>query len=157
VAVHLYLVQHGKALSKAEDPERPLSDNGREEVRRVAGYVNRRTDILIRQINHSGKTRARQTAELLAEAIQPPEGVNDVPDLAPLDDPSVWVSYLAETTRDLMLVGHLPNLSKLAALLICQDETKKVVDFQMGGVVCLSRDEDGRWAVRWMVTPDIVA
>jgi phosphohistidine phosphatase len=123
----------------------------------VAGYVARRADILIRQINHSGKTRARQTAKLLAEAIQPPEGVSDVPDLAPLDDPSVWVSYLAETTRDLMLVGHLPHLSKLVALLICRDETKKLVDFQMGGVVCLGRDEDGGWSLRWMVTPEIVA
>ena len=123
----------------------------------MAGYVARRTGIAIRQINHSGKTRARQTAELLAEAIQPPEGISDVPDLAPLDDPSVWVSYLAETTRDLMLVGHLPHLSKLAALLICGDGSQKVANFQMGGVVCIGRDEDGGWSVRWMVTPEIVA
>lgn len=155
--MNLYLVQHGEARSKTEDPERPLSDKGREEVQRVAGYVARRTDIVIRQINHSGKTRARQTAELLAEAIQPPEGISDVPDLAPLDDPGVWVSYLAETTRDLMLVGHLPHLSKLAALLICRDSSQKVVDFQMGAVVCLGRDEEGDWSVRWMVTPEIVA
>jgi phosphohistidine phosphatase len=155
--VNLYLVQHAEAVSKVEDPERPLSDKGREDIQRVASYVARRADILIRQINHSGKTRARQSAELLAEAIQPPEGISDVPDLAPLDDPSVWVSYLAETTRDLMLVGHLPHLRKLAALLICQDESQKVVDFKMGGVVCLGRDEDGGWSVRWMVTPEVVA
>ncbi len=155
--MNLYLVQHGEAVAKTEDPERPLSDKGWEDIQRVAAYVARRTDILIRQINHSGKTRARQTAELLAEAIQPPEGVSDVPDLAPMDDPSVWVSYLAETTRDLMLVGHLPHLSKLAALLICQDGTQKVVDFKMGGVVCVGRDEEGDWSVRWMVTPEIVA
>ena len=119
-------------------------------------HIARHADILIRHINHSGKTRTRQTAEILAEALQPTEGIADIPDLAPLDDPVVWVSYLTETTRNLMLVGHLPHLSKLAALLLCQDESKTVVKFLMGGVVCLGRDEEGNWSLHWMVTPEIV-
>lgn len=154
--MYLYLVQHAEAKSKERDPDRPLSDKGRADIQRVAMYVARHTDILVRQINHSGKTRARQTAEVLAEALQPTEGIADIPDLAPLDDPVVWVSYLADTNRNLMLVGHLPHLSKLAALLLCQDEAKTVVKFQMGGVVCLGRDEEGNWSLRWMVTPETV-
>ena len=154
--MNLYLVQHAEAMSKEENPERPLSEKGRGDIQKVAGYLARNADILIRQINHSGKTRARQTAEILAEALEPTEGISDVPDLAPRDDPNVWVSYLADTTRNLMLVGHLPHLSKLAALLLCNDETKTVVGFQMGGVVCLGRDEGGDWSLRWMVTPEII-
>lgn len=154
--MNLYLVQHAEAKSKQEDPERPLSETGRTNIRKVARFVAKNGDILVRLINHSGKTRARQTAEILAEELDPTEGISDVPDLAPLDDPAVWVSYLADTTRNLMLVGHLPHLSKLASLLLCHDDTKTVVDFQMGGVVCLGRDGDGNWALRWMVTPDIV-
>jgi phosphohistidine phosphatase len=154
--MNLYLVQHAEAMLKEENPERPLSEKGRGDIQKVAGYLARNADILIRQINHSGKTRARQTAEILAEALEPTEGISDVPDLAPRDDPNVWVSYLADTTRNLMLVGHLPHLSKLAALLLCNDDTKTVVAFQMGGVVCLGRDEGGDWSLRWMVTPEII-
>jgi len=155
--MHLYLVQHAEAKSKEEDPDRPLSEKGLVDIRRVADFVARHGDIQVRQINHSGKTRARQTAEELAEALKPAEGTSDVPDLSPKDDPVVWVSYLAETTRDLMLVGHLPHLSRLAALLLCEDESKTVIHFQQGGVVCLGRSkDDGKWSVGWMVTPELI-
>jgi len=40
--------------------------------------------------------------------------------------------------------------------LICGDEERKVVEFQMGGVVCLERDAEGSWAVRWALTPELV-
>ena len=155
--MNLYLVQHAEAVPKEENPDRPLSEKGRADILKVARHLSMNADIMVRQINHSGKTRARQTAELLAEALEPTEGISDVPDLAPLDDPAVWVSYLADTTRNLMLVGHLPHLSKLATLLLCKDDTKTVVDFQMGGVVCLGRADDGNWSLCWMVTPEIVA
>ncbi len=154
--MNLYLVQHAEALPKQEDPDRPLSAQGRADIEKVARFVAKNGDILVRQINHSGKARARQTAEILARLLEPTEGISDVPDLAPRDDPSVWVSYLADTTRNLMLVGHLPHLSRLAALLLCQDETKKVVDFQMGGMACLGRDDEGHWSLRWLVTPELV-
>jgi len=55
-----------------------------------------------------------------------------------------------------MLVGHLPHLSRLASRLICGDEERKVVSFQMGGVVCLERDAEGNWSVRWALTPELV-
>ena len=38
-AMYLYLVQHGAAVSKEIDPERPLSQEGRAEVRKVASYL----------------------------------------------------------------------------------------------------------------------
>ncbi len=154
--MNLYLVQHAEAKTKEQDSERSLSAKGWADIRKVATYVARHGDIQVRQINHSGKMRARQTAEALAEVLLPTEGISDIPDLAPMDDPVVWVSYLSETTRDLMLVGHLPHLSRLASLLLCQDASKTVIEFQKGGVVCLNRNDDGVWALRWMVTPEIV-
>ncbi|MEW5957170.1 MAG: phosphohistidine phosphatase SixA [Chloroflexota bacterium] len=154
--MNLYLVQHAEAKTREEDADRSLSTTGWADIRKVAAYVAGHGDIRVRQINHSGKTRARQTAEALAEALQPIEGISDIPDLAPKDDPVVWVRYLAETTRDLMLVGHLPHLSRLAGLLLCQDAAKTIIDFQKGGVVCLNRNDAGEWALRWMVIPEIV-
>ncbi len=155
--MNLYLVQHAQAKSKEKDPERPLSAEGWANIRQVAAYVAQYAGIQVRRINHSGKARAWQTAEALAEALQPPEGINQVADLTPMAEPSAWATRLAETTEDVMLVGHLPHLSKLAAYLLCQDETRPVVAFQMGGVVCLGRDETGVWSLRWMVTPEIIA
>lgn len=152
----VYLVQHAEAKSKEEDPDRPLSDRGRAEIRTVAAYVAEHADIEVNQIYHSGKTRARQTAEVLAAALHSADGIDQVDDLSPLAEPSVWAARLAGMTDDAMLVGHLPHLSKLAGLLLCQDETNGVVAFHMGRIVCLSRAESGDWSVRWMVTPEIV-
>ncbi len=154
--MNLYLVQHAEAKAKTEDPKRPLSEKGRADIQTVAAYVAKHSNIELGQINHSGKTRARQTAAALAEALQPAKGISQVADLTPLAEASAWATRLAEMTEDVMLVGHLPNLSKLAALLLCQDDTKTVVAFQMGGLVCLGRDEMENWALRWMVTPEIV-
>jgi phosphohistidine phosphatase len=54
-----------------------------------------------------------------------------------------------------MIVGHLPFMEKLASLLVAGSEDADIVAFQMGGVVCLERDDVGVWRVRWMVTPDM--
>ena len=65
-------------------------------------------------------------------------------------------SQLEKMNVDCMLVGHLPHLERLASYLLCQDPGKKVVDFSMAGIVCLTRDESGTWSVSWMVIPEIV-
>lgn len=151
--MNLYLVQHAEAKHEEEDPQRPLSDKGWADIRKVATFVAAHAGIQVRRILHSGKTRARQTAEVLAEYVNPAEGIQETDGLEPMANPSTWAQRLGNVKEDTMLVGHLPHLSKLASLLLCQDETKRIIDFQMGGVVCLRRDESGSWSVRWMVIP----
>ncbi|MFQ5800892.1 MAG: phosphohistidine phosphatase SixA [Candidatus Hydrothermarchaeales archaeon] len=155
--VNLYLVQHAEPKCEEEDPERPLSEKGRSDIRKVAAFVAEQGNIQVNSIMHSGKTRARETAAALAEYFNPREEIREVEGVKPLDDPLIWADRLAETKEDTMLVGHLPHLSKLSAHLLCQDEDKRIVDFQMGGVVCLARDESGLWSVLWMVIPQIIA
>lgn len=154
--MNLYLVQHAEARQKEEDPERPLSEKGRTDIRKIAVFISENADIQVNSIMHSGKTRAQETAEVLAEYLNPPDGIKEVEGLNPLDDPMIWVRRVTETKEDIMLVGHLPYLIKLSTHLLCQDENKKTVDFRMGGVVCLKRDESGGWSVRWMVIPEIL-
>lgn len=154
--MNLYLVQHAEAKPEAEDPDRPLSDKGRADIREVASFLSGLTNIQLNSIFHSGKTRARQTAELLSEYLHPTNGVGQRDGLKPLDDPSIWEEQLAGLWEDVMLVGHLPHLSKLAARLLGLDEDRKVVDFQMGGVICLGRDNSAAWSVRWMIIPGIL-
>ena len=52
-----------------------------------------------------------------------------------------------------MIVGHLPFLGKLVALLVTGREELEIVEFQYGGVVCLERRAGGSWKIGWMITP----
>lgn len=154
--LRLYLVQHAEAKREEEDPARPLSERGRAEVRRVADFLRAR-GLRVSRIHHSGKLRARQTAEALAEGVSSAEGVGEAAGLAPLDDVKVWAERLRGETEDLMLVGHLPHLEKLAGLLLAGDPERKVVGFRQGGVACLEWDEAGGWLAVWVLIPEILA
>ncbi len=154
--MHLYLVQHAVAKSKDEDPQGSLTNKGQEDTRKVAAFLAGYRTVKVSHILHSGKLRARQTAEILAEYLHP-GGVTATDGLNPLDDPAQWVERLGETDEDLMLVGHLPYLDKLASLLLTGDAEKPVVAFQNAGVVCLGRNEEGGWPVRWVVVPELLA
>lgn len=152
----LYLVQHANAKSKEEDPLRPLSNEGWEEIKRIAEYARRYLHIEVDQILHSGKLRAKQTAETLARQLELPKLVNSVEGLEPRANPHVMRDYLAETQKDILVVGHLPHLSKLANLLLVENEEKDVIVFRNACLVCLERQIDSRWRLVWMITPETV-
>jgi len=147
----VYLVQHGKATSEAENPACPLTEVGRYEVQWVATSVAK-LDINVSTIYHSGKLRAKETAELFARELAP-ASVEEVEGLAPLDDPAAAKALIEQAEQPVMLVGHLPHLSKLVSALAGTEH--EVVMFQMGGVVALVKGESG-WQVAWMITPEIV-
>ena len=69
---------------------------------------------------------------------------------------NIWVERLKDVSEDLMLVGHLPHVSKLTSLLLCNDPNKNIISFKITGVVCLERDESKAWSVQWMLIPDLV-
>ncbi|MBI5886636.1 MAG: phosphohistidine phosphatase SixA [Deltaproteobacteria bacterium] len=163
--MHLYLIQHAETKNKTEDPERGLSEVGLGEIRRVATYASRH-GVNIAQILHSDKKRAVQTAQSLADQIRPAQGLAVAHGLAPLDDPAIIAEQLKTMQTDTALVGHLPHLSKLASLLLANEPSREVISFRMAGVVCLVRHDDepaaetegaayGKWAVRWMLVPEI--
>jgi phosphohistidine phosphatase len=137
----LYLVQHGESAPEREDPARPLTERGRQEVERVARTVARlRLALDLAAIHHSGKLRAQQTAEILAEHLQPARGAVQADGLAPMDDPAIARQAVEQASGSMMVVGHLPHLSRLASLLLVGDPAREVVAFRMGGIVCLGRD-----------------
>lgn len=152
--MNIYLVQHAQAKSKAEDPQRSLTAKGLEDISRMATFAAQNCGIAGTAVYHSGKLRARQTADILAEHLHLP--VPEQADgLEPLADPLIWAARLAEEKADLMLVGHLPHLGGLAAALLCNEPEKNAVHFQMGGIVAL-KGEGGLWSVNWMLIPDIL-
>ena len=151
----LYLVQHGEALSSDEDASRPLSEVGVLNTRRVGAYLYRENKLVIPEILHSGKDRAAQTAELLAGSLHA-SSVAAEANLNPNDDPGLWAERLETRAKDLMLVGHLPYLQRLAGLLLSGDSAAVPAQFTNSCVVCLSRDEKTAWRLQWIITPDTV-
>jgi phosphohistidine phosphatase len=55
-----------------------------------------------------------------------------------------------------MLVGHLPFLEKLASFLVCGDAGANAVLFRYSAILCLEKKESGRWAVDWVIKPEMV-
>jgi len=151
--MEVYLVQHGEAKPETIDPARSLTDHGREEVERVA----RRAAALhlhIAEILHSDKLRARQTAEILAEQLSPSAGLREMEGLAPMDDPEKARIQIEAAQGPLMLVGHLPHLSRLASSLLVGDPTKEIIRFRNGAIICLVKAERG-WLLQWILTPEL--
>ena len=147
------MVQHGEAAPEQENPDRPLTAQGRADVTRVA-QAAARCAVRPDGIWHSDKLRARQTAEILGAKLRPGGGVKLAAGLAPKDDPALMAARV-EGAEPLMLVGHLPHLSRLASLLLVGDPSKEVITFRMGGMVCLDHAESG-WRVKWIVTPEVL-
>jgi phosphohistidine phosphatase len=150
----LYLVQHGKALPKEDDPDPRLSEAGIVETRRIA-QVAAGYRINANCIQHSGKSRARQTAEIFAEALSPANGIKEIEGINPMDDAAAMAPGL-KPEEDLMLVGHLPFMSRLSAYLITGRIEPQVFKFQNSGIVCLDKPQEGKnWAIVWSLMPHI--
>ena len=150
----LYLVQHGKSHSKEIDPEQGLTDEGRAEVARIA-EVARGYGVKVDAILHSSKKRARQTAEIMARALEPADGINEKTGLKPMDDVTA-LGGLIDSAPNVMLVGHLPFMSRLTSWLITGSIEPPVFAFQNGGIVCLKENPGAdAWVIAWSLMPHI--
>src|SRR5947209_6284471 len=145
--VRLFLVHHGDAVGPEVDPRRPLSLGGREAVERLAAEAARR-GARPAVVWHSGKLRAKQTAEAFWRACNALADLSASRDLQP-DDPPQWIrDRLRGETRDIMIAGHFPHLPRLLALLLNTNEAGAV--FPPHGCVALVTDDDGvSWKEVW--------
>lgn len=148
----LYLVQHGLAMSKQEHPDRPLSEQGIREVNNLARFLADAC-IELTTLYHSGKLRAQQTAEIIQHHLKTKE-VKTLEGIAPNDPVDPVCTYLNSLTANILIVGHLPFLSKLTSSLVCNDTTD-VVRYQPGTIVCLEKKED-QWKISWMLCPELL-
>jgi phosphohistidine phosphatase len=151
--MHLYLVQHAEAKPVETDPTRGLTPKGIADVQSVAAQLGK-LNLGIKSIYHSGKKRASDTASILTAELKPAKGSFEAEGLGPQDDPKIWQERLKAIDEDVILVGHLPHLRRLASLLLCGDSEKSVVHFKQGGMVCLNRMENG-WSLEWAVSPEL--
>lgn len=144
-------MRHGEAVAAQIDGRRPLTSAGREDVERVAVLASARF-VQVTAIYHSGILRARQTAEILAARLVPIPAVLTLAGLQPDDDPSLAAAELELAASPIMLVGHLPHLNRLAALLAGPKAQGGVIDFAPAMMACYRRDI-ARWSLVWTIMP----
>jgi phosphohistidine phosphatase len=148
--LHLFLVHHGDAVGPDVDPRRPLSMNGRRAVERAAADAAARA-VQPAAVWHSGKLRARQTAEVFWRACNALAEFSATRGLQP-DDPPVWIrDRLRGEQRDILLAGHFPHLARLLALLLAGRDDP-AAPFPPHGVVALETTDEGEtWQEVWRI------
>lgn len=152
--MRIYLMQHGDAVPKEQDPDRPLTPEGSREIaslaETLAGY-----GVRIARVLHSGKSRARQTAEIMAQWLTGHGEVETRPQLGPTDPLGALMTELTDWREETLVVGHMPYVSRLLSALVVGDEQRPVVDYRPGGVAALDRQDDGTWLITWMLRPGL--
>jgi phosphohistidine phosphatase len=152
----IYLIQHAESIPEKEDPARPISDEGKATIDKVAALAAR-LEIRPDFIFHSEKLRAKQTAEILARHLGLIDKLRERQGLGPLDPVAPVAEWLkvqaSKGSAGLAIVGHLPFLDKLASLLITENESIRVISFQNGAIVTLIPAREGTgYAVQSIIT-----
>ncbi len=148
----VYLVRHGQAEDKESDRERHLTSAGRNDVKALASYL-RTLRVKVGQVWHSGKTRAAETAEIVAGEIRVTGEVEARRGLDPNDSAAELAKELARMDEDVMIVGHMPFLSELVSVLVAGGAAGEIVSFRTAGACCLERDDGEPWRLVWLVSP----
>lgn len=156
--MNLYLVQHGEAMSEEAvqrsapgmDREKPLSPRGARDASSLAAAC-KAFGLDAKEALHSGKLRARQTAQALAEALS--LRLRQIPGIDPLSPVKPFAQECAGMSESVIVVGHLPFLERLATFLLSGREEPAAIAFQRGGMVALERRESGDWRVLWTAFP----
>ena len=161
--MNLYLLRHGIAVPD-DDPEnmpdsdRPLSAKGIKRMRKAAKGM-RRLGIPFDGVLTSPFVRARQMAEIVAQALGLADHLEDLSTLAPGNPVSDLWSSLApfENREHVLLVGHEPFLSATLGYLLTHDEKRSVtVDFKKGGLCRVEIDAlppNKAGTLHWLLTP----
>ena len=100
--------------------------------------------------------RARQTAEILAQFIDTRPSVEVFNSINPNDPIEAFAQLVDDWSEDLLVVGHLPFMSKLVSLLLKGSEEQAIVSYTAGSIVCIESTGDGGWQLLWMVRPGLL-
>jgi phosphohistidine phosphatase len=144
----IYLVHHGQAIATEIDAQRPLSSVGRAHVDRLAAIAAAR-GVKPAVIWHSGKLRAKQTAEAFLRLCNPMAEFAAIRGLQPSDPPEWIHDRVAGDVRDVMLVGHMPHLPRLLTLLVSPGDGP-LLEFPLNGLVAVEAS-GGKYEERWRI------
>jgi len=148
----LYLMRHGEALSPQVDPERGLTEKGKERIVLVAEHLLNK-GVTFEHIFHSKKKRARETAEIMQNIISPGTPLNLHSHIKPEDDPNIISAEISTWHEDTLITSHLPFVPNLMTLLTDRDAYLSPITFETGTFVCLEKVSSFEWAYRWSTCP----
>jgi phosphohistidine phosphatase len=151
--MRLYLVRHGEAQPSEVDPQKRLSPRGQSDVRKLAALLRPR-GIAVEAIWQSGKTRAAETAAMLAEAVTARQGVVQWAGLEPNDPVTPVLNDVLRAGGDIMIVGHLPFVARLTSKLVTGEESALRLAFGTATAACIERDPEAGWRLLWMIAPE---
>jgi phosphohistidine phosphatase len=142
--MRLYLVHHADAVGSEVDPQRPLSARGRAQAERLAERA-KAAGCAPAAIWHSGKLRARQTAEAFSRLCSPFAEFKMIRGLLPDDPPQYLRDLVTGEPRDILAAGHMPNIRAVLRAL-----APASAEFPLHGMVTLESTDEGRtWTERW--------
>lgn len=164
--MNLYLLRHGVAVEPgthgfARDADRPLTPEGEQKLRKIAKAIEA-MELSFDLILSSPYVRARQTAEIVAEALRARKKLEFSDALVPAGSFKQLIellNHLQPPPGNVVLVGHEPFLSELISLLVAGPGGAAVV-MKKGGLCKLSIQalHAGRCATfNWLLTPKQMA
>ncbi|MBU1273908.1 MAG: histidine phosphatase family protein [Proteobacteria bacterium] len=156
--MEIFLMQHGPSLPPEEDPQEGLSREGEKAVTATAVALARmglRPGLMVA----SPKARARQSAEIVARVLNYDlEDILISDDVKAMSEPGDTLQFLAahQQRAPLMVVGHLPNLAKVAGGLL-SSRRQATVDFKRGGICAIEVEElpRGQGKLLWYLPPAV--
>jgi len=143
------LVHHAEAVGPEVDPQRPLSPRGLAQAMSLASNA-KTAGVVPAVIWHSGKLRARQTADSFWRTCNPLAELVMVRGLRPEDSAEALSVTIAAEDRQLLLVSHMPLLPALLRILRPDAEA-----FPLHGLVWLRRTAEGRYVEQWRASPAV--
>ncbi len=152
----LFLIRHAHAVSADENPNRPLSPRGRQQVRRLAAFLAKSGGFGCAELWHSPLARSIETAGRLVQHLGLEARLTLTPGLEGDDPPDRIAARLRSRRAPLALVGHEPHLSALATLLVSGRTEPSGFVLKKCAVLALVR-RAGAWSVLWQITPQLYA
>lgn len=153
--MHIYLIRHAHAEDGTPDAARPLSGKGRRQIRKVGRFLKEAGGLEAEEIWHSPLARARETAQGLHKSLRLKAKLALKSGLRPDDDPQAIAQRLRQVEYPVAVVGHDPNLSALASLLVAGRSLPLRFTLKKCAVLRLDRSGNG-WVVRWQISPEII-
>lgn len=155
--MNIYLVRHGDAVDASENPQRPLSPLGEQQIELIAQQL-KIADVQVDTIFHSGILRAKQTTEILAQRL-PHKNIVAWAMLAPDQSFSLVFDELVKIKTSVMLVGHQPMLGMLASYMMTKRSNSPIVNIDKGDALCFSpsKFKNELWMLDWMLKPSLLA
>jgi len=158
--MNLFIFRHGLALEPGtagyDDAARPLTSEGKSKLKSIAAAMLK-LELSFDLILSSPYTRARQTAEIVAERLKPSDKLEFSRLLEPQGSFADLVSLIRKraSADNILLVGHEPYLSELISLLVF-GQNQSVVVMKKAGLAKLAVTtlKAGRCALlEWLMTP----